>query len=219
MNEIEKERIELAMAKLKVNKTKRMELNFVLYAVKSGEIIVYIGSGINGRENHCLSGCSHVYELNKAHFNNEKLTTVVLKRFINKSEALDAEKLAIIKNRPIYNKNFNPDVPGSGKGNFYKNWDIYFSKFSPDKYRAYSHLMQELIKFFGVKNLTSKEGVSLTGLTSAKTNVPTRVQSFLRCKIGGQTHTKFNGVYDLFMSKKGYIKISEFPPTEHELKD
>ena len=219
MNKVEKQRIELAMARLKVNKTKRMELNFVLYAVKRGEIIVYIGSGISGRENHCLSGCSHVYELNKAHFNDEKLTTVVLKRFISKSEALDAEKLEIIKNRPIYNKNFNPDAQGSGKGNFYKNWDIYFSKFSPDKYRAYSHLMRELIKFFGVKNLTSKEGVSLTGLTSAKSNVPTRVQSFLRCKIGGQTHAKFNGVYDLFMSKKGYIKISEFPPTEHEPKD
>lgn len=202
---------ELSLAGSKKQKIEPMKEKFVLYAVKREGVIIYVGSGLNGRENHCLSGCSHVYELNKSHFSGEELEVVVLGRFIEKNEALNAEKNLIIRNKPILNKAYNPDFGVCTKRSFQNDWNDYFMKFSPTKSRAYRHLLDELVKFFGVKNLTSSEGVSLVGLKSHRA-VPNRIHSFLRCKLGSQTRIKFDGVYDLFMSKPGYIKIPVKPP-------
>ena len=41
---------------------------YEVYACKYNGEYVYIGSGKHGRHRHCTSGCSHVYELNKMHF-------------------------------------------------------------------------------------------------------------------------------------------------------
>ena len=64
--------------------------------------IVYIGSGANGRHKHCNSGCSHVYELNKMHFNGV-VFDVSVKKFNSKSESLKHEKEMILKYKPRFN--------------------------------------------------------------------------------------------------------------------
>lgn len=46
---------------------------FVVYAAYINGEIVYVGQGKQGREKHCTSGVSHVYELNAAHFNGETI--------------------------------------------------------------------------------------------------------------------------------------------------
>ena len=45
-----------------------MSKHFEVYICKLDGNIIYIGSGANGRHKHCNSGCSHVYDLNKLHF-------------------------------------------------------------------------------------------------------------------------------------------------------
>lgn len=217
-NYTEEEYSRLMLARVNKRKIEPIKDKFVLYAVKREGVIIYVGSGIIGRENHCLSGCSHVYELNKAHFNGEKLETVVIKRFTERSDALAAEKTLIISEKPILNKAYNPDVIIDSKGKFQRDWNDYFRSFPPYKYKAYSHLLGELIKFFGVRNLTSNEGVSLVGLRQHG-KVPSRIHSFIRFKVGSQTHTKFKVLYDLFMSKPDYIKIPTNPPKLEEIEE
>lgn len=46
-------------------------MNYEVYVCKLGANIIYVGSGAVGRHKHCNSGRSHVYELNKLHFEGE----------------------------------------------------------------------------------------------------------------------------------------------------
>ena len=41
---------------------------YEVYICKHNDVIVYIGKGTRGRHKHCISGCSHVFELNKTFF-------------------------------------------------------------------------------------------------------------------------------------------------------
>lgn len=45
---------------------------YEVYVCKLNDEVLYVGQGKLGRHNHCKSGCSHVYELNKLHFLGEK---------------------------------------------------------------------------------------------------------------------------------------------------
>ena len=83
---------------------------FVVYCAKIDGEIVYIGSGKKGREKHCNSGCSHVYALNKAHFEGKDVVVEVMKDCCSKEEALEEEICAIKSLKPTYNKRFMEDI-------------------------------------------------------------------------------------------------------------
>ena len=76
---------------------------YEVYVCKKGSEIVYIGEGKFGRHKHCKSGTSHVYELNKLHFEGVELEVKVVKAFETKKEAEHFEKLLIDEHQPIYN--------------------------------------------------------------------------------------------------------------------
>lgn len=76
---------------------------YEVYVCKNGSEVVYIGEGRFGRHKHCNSGTSHVYELNKLHFDGVVLEVDVVKVFETKVEAESLEKMLINKHQPIYN--------------------------------------------------------------------------------------------------------------------
>lgn len=84
---------------------------YVVYCVKVEGNVVYIGSGIAGREKHCTSGTSHNYNLNKHHFNNDEMIVEILGRFSTKESAASEETLYIRSLRPVYNVVGNKPLP------------------------------------------------------------------------------------------------------------
>lgn len=79
-----------------------MSKHFEVYICRLDGEIIYIGSGVAGRHKHCNSGCSHVYELNKMHFEGV-VFDISVKKFSSKSESLKHEKEMILKHRPKFN--------------------------------------------------------------------------------------------------------------------
>ena len=67
---------------------------YEVYICKHNEVIVYIGKGNKGRHKHCISGCSHVFGLNKIFFTEgvDSLDVVVVKEFSSNQEAMELEK-------------------------------------------------------------------------------------------------------------------------------
>lgn len=78
--------------------------NYIVYKVIIEDEIVYIGSGKFGRENHCNSGVSHSYELNKCHHTGVKMDVVIHKMYLSKKESLVLEKELIKSYQPRFNK-------------------------------------------------------------------------------------------------------------------
>lgn len=76
---------------------------YIVYSASIGDELLYIGSGRFGREFHCVSGCSHVYGLNKAHFENLDVEVKVIRKFLTKKESLEIEKSMIKDRKPKYN--------------------------------------------------------------------------------------------------------------------
>lgn len=79
-------------------------LEHIVYCCHTETEVLYIGHGKLGREKHCNSGVSHVYELNKQHFLHNDLIVVVLKHFATKKEAKDYEEQMIKDTLPKFNK-------------------------------------------------------------------------------------------------------------------
>lgn len=78
----------------------------VYCVIDNAERIIYIGSGKINRHKHCLSGCSHVYELNRMHFAKENLYVKIIKANLSKEDSFNLEKELILKHRPHLNKQF-----------------------------------------------------------------------------------------------------------------
>lgn len=89
---------------MKVKRLSKQKLYVVYIASHNGEIY-YVGHGVYGREKHVNSGCSHVYELNKMHFQGIKFE-VSIEKFETKSEAAKQEEDIIKAIRPKLNKVF-----------------------------------------------------------------------------------------------------------------
>lgn len=79
---------------------------FVVYFCYLEDELVYIGEGRIGRQEHCTSGCSHVYELNKAHFEGKNIRVSVEFAFDTKEEAQSKEMECIIKYKPELNTRY-----------------------------------------------------------------------------------------------------------------
>lgn len=81
---------------------------FEVYICKYDGDIVYIGEGVFNRHKHCNSGTSHVYELNKLHFNGfSELFDVKVIYVDTKEKASKLEKSLIDKYKPKFNKVYN----------------------------------------------------------------------------------------------------------------
>ena len=82
---------------------------YEVYVCKHDDEIVYIGQGTQGRHKHCTSGCSHVYALNKLHFEGCYIAVKVISMFETREESLAYEKSIIISHQPKYNTVFAND--------------------------------------------------------------------------------------------------------------
>lgn len=77
---------------------------YLVYKVIVDNNIVYVGEGRVGREKHAISGCSHVYELNKLHFEGVEVSVEIDSWHTTKSKAVKREAVLIGKLQPVYNK-------------------------------------------------------------------------------------------------------------------
>ena len=77
---------------------------YLVYKVSVDNKVVYVGEGRVGREKHAISDCSHVYELNKLHFEGADVTVEIDSWHVTKSKAVKREAVLIGKLQPVYNK-------------------------------------------------------------------------------------------------------------------
>lgn len=132
---------------------------FVVYkAVVLGET-VYIGSGAMGREKHCASGCSHVYELNKYHFEGTPIDVVIIRKGLTKEESILLEKEYILSVRPRLNKVYltKDNLKSAQLAIFLgkrlnKEFKILFGRTRQENYKS---AIPEILTFVGVLNLIS----------------------------------------------------------------
>jgi hypothetical protein len=75
-----------------------------VYAATYNNEIVYVGKGQDNRWLHCTSGVSHVYELNKLHFEGKEVTVEIIKEDMTADEAFKFERELIEKINPPFNK-------------------------------------------------------------------------------------------------------------------
>ena len=83
---------------------------YEVYLCKHEGIVVYVGQGYYNRHKHCNSGTSHVYELNKLHFQGVVFDVEVT--------ILDSKDVAVKKERELIKKylpKFNKDFMQNGK--------------------------------------------------------------------------------------------------------
>lgn len=83
---------------------------YKVYLCKHEGIVVYVGQGYYNRHKHCNSGTSHVYELNKLHFQGVVFDVEVT--------ILDSKDVAVKKERELIKKylpKFNKDFMQNGK--------------------------------------------------------------------------------------------------------
>ena len=131
-----------------------------VYIARLDDVIVYIGSGSNGRHRHVNSGTSHVYELNKHHFNGISFDVEILGNNYTKEESLALEKELIEKHQPKYNsvyRNKDRSVSANERREFYKKVDNYYESLrrttkldnrQRSKHITYSEQLISLIKEF-----------------------------------------------------------------------
>ena len=81
---------------------KRGVVKFEVYSCYYDGELLYVGSGAISRHKHCNSGCSHVYELNKLHFEGA-VFDIKLRYFETKEESLEVEKALIREHLPKLN--------------------------------------------------------------------------------------------------------------------
>lgn len=203
-------RLELHRAKTARRKVKSLKGTFLVYIVKQGEDIIYIGSGAHGREQHCLSGCSHVYGLNERHFSNVKMDVLIVKRFSDKTESLEYEKQMICIHRPLLNIKGNPAVKTDCNSMIRKYWEEYFCTLDQGKHRRYGLLLDQMLDYYGAKALTSG-GVSLDGY-DGRNKVPRCIFSLVKSVKRPIPKEKYKEMYELTGIASGKISITTKPP-------
>lgn len=84
-----------------------LSTDYLVYAAYVDNTLVYIGSGLEGRQNHCTSGCSHVIELNHSQGQGKEVRVEVLRDELSKGVSLVIERELIKKFLPDFNKTHN----------------------------------------------------------------------------------------------------------------
>lgn len=159
------------------SKQSRQVSKYIVYeALNDRGEIVYIGSGETGREQHISSGCSHVYEANKYHFDGRELNVRVIRTFKKKESALIMESLLIKSLTPLWNKCINIDFSNSinNKTSRYDDFDDFddFEEIFIDK------LKQQKVKLQFARN----GFVLVSSLTSSLQNNTPRFYDFIMNK-------------------------------------
>ena len=137
-----------------------MSKKFEVYVCKKDGHIIYVGEGLFGRHKHCNSGISHVYGLNKLHFEGCDLVVDVVKVFSSKKEAEDCEKALIEEYQPMYNTKGRSDyTPIHLKATEIRNKtkalrdgvirDLRADKVSHDRFQDTLKILDELLDYFG----------------------------------------------------------------------
>lgn len=192
----------------------RLTTRYLVYAAKHNDEIVYIGSGANGREKHCASGCSHSYGLNRLHFANKSIEVVVLARLNSKEDSLHLETQLIAKYNPAFNLT---NKPVKSTCEVYEKWHDYLLENSePRKYIRFKEVLKSLINYFGVDKLTSGKGIKLNDFKNE--HIPSDINYFIYCKkanrakdIGYIDYTAYAELYDVLCKEKGFIKLPVTP--------
>lgn len=79
--------------------------NYIIYEVRYKKEVIYIGSGLPGRETHAISGSSHNAELNYLFITDPtNLEVVILRENLSKEDSLETEKEFIQATEPRCNK-------------------------------------------------------------------------------------------------------------------
>lgn len=76
---------------------------YYVYCAVIDQDIVYIGKGKDYRYEHPYSGCSHVYEMNKLHFQGVDIDVFILYDGLSDEEAKRLEQQETVRVRPRYN--------------------------------------------------------------------------------------------------------------------
>lgn len=187
---------------------------FEVYVCKDENgTILYIGSGASGRHKHCISGSSHVYELNKMHFENKKLSVTILSLHESKEDALEMEKDLILQYKPLFNSQYLNNKKLT-KGNESSVKSNRFRKIVKEVTKAmYKTLrckqseifledIESLLKSYKITGLI--DGVNLTGSFSL-TNKESRYIRYTN-HLDGKMSILFHKLFD---RDKNYIKIKE----------
>lgn len=131
-----------------------------VYIARLNKNVVYIGSGLNGRHKHVNSGTSHVYELNKLHFQGVIFDIEFLGTNYSKEESLTIEKGLIEKYQPIYNRVYKDKTRSfcaNKQKDFYKKLSDYYQSLylelsltsrQKTQYKKYLTQLLALIKEF-----------------------------------------------------------------------
>ena len=82
---------------------------YEVYVVSTEDTVLYVGQGKLGRHQHCDSGLSHVYGLNRLHFGKVPLKVEVVETFKTKAESEKREFELIKKFNPKFNLKNNGD--------------------------------------------------------------------------------------------------------------
>lgn len=195
----------------KTPKPKRVKLTttHVVYVVVLDEELIYVGSGINGREQHCTSGCSNVFGLNELYFQGIKTTVTVVNRCDSKEDADQIEVNLIKLHKPKFNKRHNPYNSPAFKESLIKRWDLYFRTLGVEKRKRYIKLLKILIENYPLPTLLSAKGVDFSKMSGEDIKKKfSCVYTLLKCrtKVREQYQEHYKEFYDLFV-KNNCISI------------
>ena len=185
----------------------RKTKGFEVYICSLDKEILYIGSGKINRHKHCNSGISHVYELNKLHFEG-KTFTIELKFFDTKEDSLEEEINLISKHVPKFNILFTGK--SSGRVDWLRNGDKlrkafkYYNKF-PENSSMFNKMNDFLNLFLEVHQLPmiESEGVLLRGRSFYKVRGHNKISNLLK-----NHRCTSKGVTDVFIIFFSLLKLS-----------
>lgn len=165
-------------------KLKRDKEKFELYCCYDKGKLLYVGSGALYRHKHCNSGTSHVYELNKLHFQGV-IFDVKVKYFETREDALEEEQKLIREHLPKLNKVYT--TRNCGKSKWVQTYSKLRKSFTEnnkfDKKSTMHRKMAELFEAFLMLHpipLIDSEGVLLRGRSYYKNRGYTKFESLVK---------------------------------------
>ena len=163
---------------------KRDKEKFELYCCYDKGKLLYVGSGALYRHKHCNSGTSHVYELNKLHFQGV-IFDVKVKYFETREDALEEEQKLIREHLPKLNKVYT--TRNCGKSKWVQTYSKLRKSFTEnnkfDKKSTMHRKMAELFEAFLMLHpipLIDSEGVLLRGRSYYKNRGYTKFESLVK---------------------------------------
>jgi hypothetical protein len=187
---------------------------YIVYKVTHNSKVIYIGSGLVGRDAHVTSGCSHVYELNRLHFQGVVPDVEVVFRG-SKEDTLHYEKGLIISYKPTFNKKHNPNFNFNTKVGLKERWVEYFSKLPTDvKRRQCLRALDAMLTEYGICGLTTGKGIYIKDICRSRTKIPHYIMRMCYyATVPSQSHY-YKEIYDIVCADKDYLFLPSTVPGE-----